>query len=120
MRPRLIIDLTTLMAGALALPASWSSTSRPGKVVGEVADVPGAHGVALVPDINLGFATYGKDNFLGVFDLKTLILLSCIGQGEVYSTDHRAHRERDQKQGREQLRCYIFWLRPREKGQESS
>jgi DNA-binding beta-propeller fold protein YncE len=43
-----------------------------GKLVGEVPDCSGAHGVALVPDLGLGFATCGKDNTLNVFDLKTL------------------------------------------------
>jgi DNA-binding beta-propeller fold protein YncE len=43
-----------------------------GKLVGEVPDVPGAHGVALAPDAGLGFATCGKDNSVNVFDVKTL------------------------------------------------
>ena len=43
-----------------------------GKLTGEVADCSGAHGVALAPDQNLGFATCGKDNTLNVFDTKTL------------------------------------------------
>lgn len=43
-----------------------------GKSIGEVADVAGAHGVAVVPELNLGFATGGKDGVVVVFDLKTL------------------------------------------------
>ena len=43
-----------------------------GTLLGEVDGVTGAHGVAIVPDRNLGFATAGKDNAVVVFDLKTL------------------------------------------------
>lgn len=42
-----------------------------GTVIGEVADTPGVHGVAVVPDRNLGFATNGKDGSISVFDLRT-------------------------------------------------
>ena len=40
-----------------------------GTLLGEVADIPGAHGIAIAAD--LGFATCGKDNSVAVFDLKT-------------------------------------------------
>jgi YVTN family beta-propeller protein len=43
-----------------------------GTVVGTVADTPMAHGVALVPDKNVGFVTNGKNGTTCVFDLKTL------------------------------------------------
>jgi DNA-binding beta-propeller fold protein YncE len=43
-----------------------------GKVTGELADTPGAHGAVVLPKLNLGFATCGKDDTVAVFDLKTL------------------------------------------------
>jgi DNA-binding beta-propeller fold protein YncE len=42
------------------------------KVVGEVADTPGVHGVAVVPDLGRGFTSNGRDNSVTVFDLRTL------------------------------------------------
>ncbi len=42
------------------------------KVVGEIADTPGVHGVAFVPDLNRGFTSNGGDSTVTVFDLKTL------------------------------------------------
>ncbi len=52
-----------------------------GKLLGEVADLSGAHGVALVQALNLGFATSGKDGLVHVFDLKTLKTLQKIKVG---------------------------------------
>ena len=43
-----------------------------GKVVGEVPDTPGIHGVALAPDLGRGFTSNGRDSSVTVFDLKTL------------------------------------------------
>jgi YVTN family beta-propeller protein len=42
------------------------------KVVGELTDTPGVHGVAIVPDLGRGFTSNGGDNTVTVFDLKTL------------------------------------------------
>jgi DNA-binding beta-propeller fold protein YncE len=42
------------------------------KVVGEIAETPGVHGVAFVPDLNRGFTSNGGDSTVTVFDLKTL------------------------------------------------
>jgi DNA-binding beta-propeller fold protein YncE len=42
------------------------------KVVGEIADTPGVHGVAFVPDLNRGFTSNGGDSSATVFDSKTL------------------------------------------------
>lgn len=53
-----------------------------GNAVGEVADVPGAHGVALIPALNLGFATAGKDNMVNVFDLQSFTTLRKIKAGQ--------------------------------------
>ncbi|MDR3632234.1 MAG: YncE family protein [Isosphaeraceae bacterium] len=42
------------------------------EVVGEIADTPGVHGVAFVPDLNRGFTSNGGDSSVTVFDMKTL------------------------------------------------
>ena len=41
-------------------------------VVGEVADTPGVHGIAVAPELNKGFTTNGSDATVTVFDTKTL------------------------------------------------
>lgn len=43
-----------------------------GKPVGEIADTPGVHGIALAPALGKGFVSNGKENTISVFDLKTL------------------------------------------------
>ena len=53
-----------------------------GKVAGEIPDTPGAHGVALVPDLGIGFTTNGRENTSSVFDLKTLKVSEKIKTGE--------------------------------------
>jgi DNA-binding beta-propeller fold protein YncE len=42
------------------------------KVVGEIGDTPGVHGIAFVPALNRGFTSNGGDSTVTVFDLKTL------------------------------------------------
>ena len=42
------------------------------KVVGEIADTPGVHGVAFVPDLGRGVTSNGGDSTATVFDTKTL------------------------------------------------
>jgi DNA-binding beta-propeller fold protein YncE len=41
-------------------------------VVGELADTPGVHGIAVVPELGKGFTSNGGDSSVTVFDLKTL------------------------------------------------
>lgn len=45
------------------------------KVVGEIADTPGVHGIALAPDLGRGYISAGRANSIVVFDLKTLARL---------------------------------------------
>jgi hypothetical protein len=45
------------------------------KVIGEVADTPGVHGIALAPDLGRGYISAGRTNTIVVFDLKTLARL---------------------------------------------
>jgi DNA-binding beta-propeller fold protein YncE len=42
------------------------------KVIGEIADTPGVHGIALAPDLGRGYISAGRANSIVVFDLKTL------------------------------------------------
>ena len=51
-------------------------------VVGELADTPGVHGVAVVPDLGRGFTSNGGDASVTAFDLKTLKPLGRIKVGE--------------------------------------
>ena len=49
-----------------------------GKVVGEVPNTPGIHGVALAPDLGKAYTSNGRDSSVTVFDLKTLATVSKI------------------------------------------
>jgi DNA-binding beta-propeller fold protein YncE len=42
------------------------------KVIGEIPDTPGVHGIALAQHLNKGFISCGRANKVVVFDLKTL------------------------------------------------
>jgi YVTN family beta-propeller protein len=53
-----------------------------GKVVGEIPDTAGAHGVALVPELGIGFTSNGRENTSSVFDPKTLKVSEKIKTGE--------------------------------------
>jgi DNA-binding beta-propeller fold protein YncE len=45
-------------------------------LVGEIADTPGVHGVALVPEFGRGFTSNGRDSSVTVFDLRTLAVIA--------------------------------------------
>jgi YVTN family beta-propeller protein len=47
-----------------------------GKVVGDIPDTPGVHGIALVPALNRGFVSNGRGNNVTIFDMKTLKTIS--------------------------------------------
>ena len=53
-----------------------------GKVVGDIPDTPGVHGIALAPELNRGFITNGRGNNVTVFDLKTLKAVSQTPAGD--------------------------------------
>src|SRR5512146_1393279 len=53
-----------------------------GKQVGGLADTPGVHGVALVPDAGLGVTSNGRENTATIFDLKTLKPITKLKTGE--------------------------------------
>jgi len=43
-----------------------------GSIVGQIADTPGVHGIAIAPDLGRGFTSNGRDNTSTIVDLKTL------------------------------------------------
>ena len=49
-----------------------------GKVVGDVPNTPGVHGIALAPDLDKGFTSNGADGSVTVFQLSTLKTLGTI------------------------------------------
>jgi len=52
-----------------------------GKLIAEIADTPGVHGVALVSEVGRGFISAGGEDMVAVFDLKTLKVLNKIKVG---------------------------------------
>src|SRR5579863_4460392 len=53
-----------------------------GKSVGDIADTPGVHGIALAPELGLGFTSNGREGTVSVFDLKTLATKNKVKVGE--------------------------------------
>src|SRR5579884_2148886 len=49
-----------------------------GKPVGDIADTPGVHGIALAPEFGRGFTSNGREGTVSIFDLKTLKPISKI------------------------------------------
>jgi YVTN family beta-propeller protein len=56
--------------------------SETGAVVDDIPDTPGVHGVAVAPDLGIGFVSQGGAAKVAVFDLKTLKVESQIATGE--------------------------------------
>ncbi len=53
-----------------------------GKNVGDVADTPGVHGIALAPELGRGFTSNGREGTVSIFDLKTLATSSKVKVGD--------------------------------------
>lgn len=51
------------------------------KVVGQIADTAGVHGIALVPESGRGYTSNGKSNNATIFDMKTLKILGQVPTG---------------------------------------
>jgi YVTN family beta-propeller protein len=51
------------------------------KVVGDIPDTPGVHGIAVANELNRGFISNGKSNTATIFDLKTLKVISQVKTG---------------------------------------
>ncbi len=56
--------------------------TQSGKVLGDIADTAGVHGVALAPDQGKGFTSNGRAGTVTVFDLTTYKTLSTVKVGE--------------------------------------
>src|SRR5215510_3658969 len=52
------------------------------KVVGDIANTPGVHGIAVAPELNRGFVSNGRGNTVTIFDLKTLKEVGSVATGE--------------------------------------
>ncbi|HJZ76358.1 MAG TPA: YncE family protein [Vicinamibacterales bacterium] len=52
------------------------------KVVGDIPDTPGVHGIAIAPELNKGFISNGRGNTVTIFDLKTLKTAGTAATGE--------------------------------------
>jgi DNA-binding beta-propeller fold protein YncE len=53
-----------------------------GKSVGDIADTPGVHGIALAPDLGRGFTSNGREGTVSIFDLNTLKTIKKVKAGE--------------------------------------
>lgn len=53
-----------------------------GKMVGDIADTPGVHGIALAPELGRGFTSNGREGTVSIFDLKTLATGSKVKVGD--------------------------------------
>ena len=51
------------------------------KVVGDIPNTPGVHGIAVAPELNRGFTSNGKSDTATIFDLKTLKILGEVKTG---------------------------------------
>ena len=52
------------------------------KVVGDIADTPGVHGIAIAAALGKGFISNGRGNNVTIFDLKTLKAIGTVPTGE--------------------------------------
>jgi DNA-binding beta-propeller fold protein YncE len=53
-----------------------------GKSVGDIADTPGVHGIALAPELGRGFTSNGREGTVSIFDIKTLATISKVKVGD--------------------------------------
>jgi len=53
-----------------------------GKVVGDIPDTAGVHGVALAPELGRGFTSNGRANTVTIFDSKTLAVSGQVKAGQ--------------------------------------
>ena len=52
------------------------------KVVGDIPNTPGVHGIAIAPELNRGFTSNGKAGSSTIFDLRTLKVLGEVKTGK--------------------------------------
>ena len=53
-----------------------------GKIVGDIPDTPGVHGIALAPELGRGFTSNGREGTVSIFDLKTLATSAKVKVGD--------------------------------------
>jgi DNA-binding beta-propeller fold protein YncE len=53
-----------------------------GKSVGDIADTPGVHGIALAPELGRGFTSNGREGTVSIFDIKTLATSNKVKAGD--------------------------------------
>ena len=53
-----------------------------GKSVGDIADTPGVHGIALAPELGRGFTSNGREGTVSIVDIKTLATSNKVKAGE--------------------------------------
>ena len=58
-----------------------------GKVIGDIPDTGGVHGIALAPELNKAFISDGRDNAVTVVDLKTLKTLDKVSVSPAQNPD---------------------------------
>lgn len=51
------------------------------KLIGDIPNMPGVHGIAVAPELNRGFISCGRANTAAMFDLKTLKVLGQVKTG---------------------------------------
>ena len=51
------------------------------KIVGDIPNTNGVHGIAIAPELGKGFTSNGRDNAVTIFDLKTLKTLGTVAVG---------------------------------------
>jgi len=53
-----------------------------GKVIGDIPDTPGVHGIALAPELGRGFTSNGREGTVSIFELESLKPISKVKVGE--------------------------------------
>jgi DNA-binding beta-propeller fold protein YncE len=56
--------------------------SDSGKMLGDIPDTPGVHGIALAPELGRGFTSNGREGTVSIFDIKTLALMTKVKVGD--------------------------------------
>jgi DNA-binding beta-propeller fold protein YncE len=56
--------------------------TRNGKLLAEIGDTPGVHGIALAPELGRGYISAGKANQVKVFDLHSNAVLATVATGD--------------------------------------
>ena len=53
-----------------------------GKRVGDIADTPGVHGIAIARELGRGFTSNGREGTVSIFDLKKLVTITKVKVGD--------------------------------------